>query len=126
VLSEAGSEVADEVWDAADSVLTSQIAYPELRAALAAAQRSRRISSHQLRRCVADAARLFEEMRIVGIDARLAAEAGELAERVALRGYDAVHLAAALAIDGDNVVFATWDRDLAAGVAASGLPVVGV
>ena len=125
MLFELGSDVADEVWNAADSVLTSQIAYPELRAALAAAERSRRISARQLRRCVEDANALFEELRIVGIDGRLAMEAGELAERLVLRGYDAVHLAAALAIEGDDVVFATWDHDLAAAASTSGLSVAG-
>jgi predicted nucleic acid-binding protein len=30
-----------------------------------------------------------------------------------LRGYDAVHLATALELDGDDVFFLTWDRALA-------------
>ena len=39
----------------------------------------------------------------VEVTAELAARAGELAEAVAMRGYDAVHLAAA---DGDLIVVA--------------------
>jgi predicted nucleic acid-binding protein len=41
-----------------------------------------------------------------------------------LRGYDAVHLASALAIDSPDVVLATWDRALAAAAVEEGLAVV--
>ena len=57
---------------------------------------------------------LCEELDVIGLDATLARVAGELAERHALRGYDAVHLASALAIEDAGLVMATWDRDLAA------------
>ncbi len=39
------------------------------------------------------------ELTTISVDAALARAAGELAERRALRGYDAVHLASALSID---------------------------
>jgi predicted nucleic acid-binding protein len=45
------------------------------------------------------------------VDAQLARDAGELAERFALRGYDAVHLASALSAGG-LVTLVTWDTDL--------------
>src|SRR6201999_2901363 len=54
----------------------------------------------------------------------LARAAGELAERHALRGYDAVHLASALAIEDEGLVVATWDRDLATAALAPHRPVV--
>jgi len=54
---------------------------------------------------------------VIGLDATLARAAGELAERHALRGYDAVHLASAIAIEDPDLVMATWDRDLAAAAA---------
>jgi len=54
---------------------------------------------------------------MIGLDAALARAAGELAERHALRGYDAVHLASAIAIEDSDLVMATWDRDLAAAAA---------
>ncbi len=49
---------------------------------------------------------------MVGVDAALARQAGELAEKLGLRGYDAVHLASALALGGDTTLV-TWDADLA-------------
>lgn len=60
---------------------------------------------------------------MIGLDAALARAAGRLAERRALRGYDAVHLASALAIDDADVVLATWDRALAEAAAGETLAV---
>ena len=54
---------------------------------------------------------MLGELTLVGIDAPLARGAGELAEELSLRGYDAVHLASAMAIGGD-ITFVTWDEDL--------------
>ena len=45
------------------------------------------------------------------MDAQLVLYAGELAERFALRGYDAVHLASALSVGGP-VTLVTWDADM--------------
>lgn len=45
---------------------------------------------------------------------------GEVAERHALRGYDAVHLASALVLDAAPIVVA-WDDRLRAGALAAGL-----
>jgi predicted nucleic acid-binding protein len=61
---------------------------------------------------------------VIGLDDALARTAGELAERHALRGYDAVHLASATAIDDPALVIATWDRDLAWAVIAENQTVV--
>lgn len=60
---------------------------------------------------------------MIGLDAPLARTAGALAERHALRGYDAVHLASAAAIDAPHLVVATWDRDLADAAIAQELAV---
>jgi glutamate formiminotransferase len=54
----------------------------------------------------------------------LARETGRaLAERHALRAYDAVHLASALALADPDVVVATWDQNLRAAAAAEGFTV---
>jgi predicted nucleic acid-binding protein len=49
---------------------------------------------------------------LIGVDEALAREAGQLADDQGLRGYDAVHLACALALDGDETALVTWDVDL--------------
>lgn len=49
--------------------------------------------------------------------------AGDIAARHQLRGYDAVHLASALAIPAGAVVMAVWDTRLSAAAAGAGLSV---
>jgi hypothetical protein len=61
---------------------------------------------------------------MVGVDEPLARAAGACAERLGLRGYDAVHLASATTIDHPELVVATWDRSLAAAAVAMSHTVV--
>ena len=100
--------------------MTSILAHPEARAALAAAQRSGRITSRELRRAVADLDDASAALRMIGVDAQLARTVGELAERHSLRGYDAVHLSCALSIEDPELVLITWDGELARAAAACG------
>jgi predicted nucleic acid-binding protein len=94
-------------------VASSQLIYPEARAAAAAAHRGSRIDARTLRTAVRAIDELCQELDMIGLDDTLARVAGDLAERHALRGYDAVHLASAIAVDDPDLVMATWDRDLA-------------
>jgi uncharacterized protein len=127
IFDEPGSDVADELWDRAGIVASSRLIYPEARAAVAAARRSGRIDSRTLRSAVRRVDDLYGELRVIGVDAQLVQAAGDLAELHGLRGYDAVHLASALAIGEPDLVIATWDHDLqeaavACGYAVSVLP----
>lgn len=69
---------------------------------------------------------LQEDLITVGVDSALARRAGEHAEDLGLRGYDAVHLATALELGGEEVVLVTWDRDLARAVEQVGLGLAGL
>jgi predicted nucleic acid-binding protein len=113
VVAEDGSDLADELGDAAEQKIASQLVYPEARAALAAASRGGRLDPRALRRTVADLDSAIAAMVLVGVDETLAREAGRLAEEDGLRGYDAVHLATALSGEDRKLVVVTWDRDLA-------------
>lgn len=62
------------------------------------------------------------ELALVGIDGSLARRAGELAEELELRGYDAVHLASTLALGADTTLV-TWDEDLKRAAVQSGCAV---
>lgn len=53
---------------------------------------------------------------------RLCVRADDLAEAAALRGYDAVHLAAAEALANEQFLLVTGDLDLAAAAQGLGLP----
>jgi predicted nucleic acid-binding protein len=120
IFDEPGSELAVELWDRADLLVSSRLAYPEARAALAAADRAGRIDEPVHVDAVAALEDLEAQLRIIAIDEPLARQAGELAALHGLRGYDAVHLASALLLEGDDVVLATWDNALNAAARATG------
>src|ERR1019366_8525049 len=48
LVEEAGSELAAELWDGCDAAVASRLAYPEVRAALAAASRNHDLGDHDL------------------------------------------------------------------------------
>jgi predicted nucleic acid-binding protein len=58
---------------------------------------------------------------IVEVDQPLVEHAAALALDQELRSLDSLHLAAALVLPGDDVVFATWDRGLHTAAGAQGL-----
>ena len=68
-----------ELWDRADLLVSSQLVYPEARAALAAATRAGRIDESTHASAVATPEDLHAQLRIVAIDQSLAREAGDLA-----------------------------------------------
>jgi predicted nucleic acid-binding protein len=109
-----------ELWDRADLLVSSQLVYPEARAALAAATRARRIDESTHVSAAATVEDLYAQLRIVAIDEPLARQAGDLATHHALRGYDAVHLACALNLEGDDILLATWDNALNSAARATG------
>jgi uncharacterized protein len=69
---------------------------------------------------------LYGTLVTIGVDQELAARAGEYAEDLGLRGYNAVHLATALELGDEEVVVVTWDRDLARATERVGLGIAGL
>jgi predicted nucleic acid-binding protein len=122
VIVEDGSELVAELWGSRLRAASSILSYPEGRAALAAARRDGRLSASGHGRSRDGFESLQSELLLVGIDAPLTRQAGELAEKFALRGYDAVHLATALALATDTT-FVSWDEDLRRAAAQSGCAV---
>lgn len=120
VFDEPGSELAAELWDRAELVVSSELIYPEARAAAAAAHRRGLIDADTLRIAADTIDALCSQLSILGLDRELAHIAGDLAEAHGLRGYDAVHLAAAMGVDSSSLLLATWDRELARGAIAAG------
>jgi uncharacterized protein len=118
---EAGSDLAAQLWDGCDAAVASRLAYPEVRAALAAAARNHDLDEADLD----DAERAWDgywaATRPVELTAAVEQHAGQLARAHALRGADAVHLASALAIGDPDLILTAWDRRLHAGAQAAGL-----
>ena len=118
--------MAAELWGSAYPAASSILAYPEGRAALAAARRLDRLGEEEHREALAAFEELYAELATVGVDQELASRAGEYAEDLGLRGYDAVHLATALELGDEEVVLVTWDRDLARATEQVGLGLAGL
>ena len=114
---EADTGAVRRLVDGAALVATSQIAYPETRAALARRRREGALSAGAF----ATAKRAFDAdwARYVAVEvtASLCREAGELAERLRLRGFDSVHLASfaelVRRVGSRDARFSTFDERLA-------------
>lgn len=124
VVDEDGSDLAASLWDGCDAAISSRLAYPEVRAALAAAGRAHRLAGEDQHRAEATWEDFWAATRAVELTEPIALSAGRLAGAHALRGADAVHLASALALGADDTVLAVWDERLRAGAEAAGLPFV--
>ena len=118
---EAGSDLAAQLWDGCDAAVASRLAYPEVRAALAAAARNHDLAEADLDDAERAWDRYWASTRPVELTVAVEQHAGQLARTHALRGADAVHLASALAIGDPGLVLAAWDRHLHAGAQAEGL-----
>ena len=92
-VAEAGAEAVRQLVDDATVVATSQIAYPETRAALARRRREGALSARAFTTAKSAFDADWAKYLAVEVTASLCREAGELAERHGLRGYDSVHLA---------------------------------
>jgi predicted nucleic acid-binding protein len=123
LLDEDGQHVSRAVWDAADATATSRLAYPEVRAGLAAAFRGRRLDPDRYLAAKVEWGRRWSELRLIEPGPGVLEAAGELAESCALRGFDAVHLASALrlGVDGDGPILVAWDERLRAAATEFGL-----
>jgi predicted nucleic acid-binding protein len=121
ILTEQESQVASRAWEAADTRLTSRVTYPEARAALAAAQRVGRLTRSGLARAKRTLEERVTETDVVELGGDVSRLAGDVAERFAVRGFDAIHLASALVLEADEAVFVTWDDAQAAAAREAGL-----
>jgi predicted nucleic acid-binding protein len=121
VVQEAGSDLAAELWDGCDAALASRLAYPEVRAALAAAGGNHDLTADDLQLAEQAWEQYWAAVRPVELTAAVERHAGRLACTHALRGADAVHLASALAVADPDLIVAVWDRRLHAGAGAVGL-----
>lgn len=99
LIEEDGSAHAEVIWNASDVAASAALVVVEARAALAAAARGGRLARAAHREAKSALGHLVEGLTVVEITERLLAEAADLAEQEALRGYDAVHLAAALLVE---------------------------
>jgi uncharacterized protein len=123
-LAEDGSEQSMALFAAAEVAIANALAFVEVRAALAAVVRAGRLEAAAHETAKADLQTLRETFAVIDPGGVLDA-AADAAERYGLRAYDAVHLATALAVAADDLVFVCWDGELSAAASRAGLAVAG-
>jgi hypothetical protein len=99
----------------ADVIATSTVAYAEVRAAIARLRRERRISRSAATACLDQLNRDWQTFMTIDVSDALCREAGALADRLNLRGFDAIHLATfarLLERIVDEVEFMAFDKRL--------------
>jgi len=113
-IDEPGREAVVSHVDEASGVATTRIAYAEARAAFARKRRESGLDARTVRRVVAHLDGDWASYSIVDVGDAIVRRAGALAERHALRAYDAVHLASAVDLHraGADVWFACFDERL--------------
>lgn len=127
LVEEQGSAEARSLFEAAEQAATHLIAYVEVRSALARLRREGRIAAADIRAVRADLDRLWPQLMTLDLPPATIRDAGDLADRYDLAGYDAVHLATALTIHaalGEPLLLAAWDRRLNRAAAAAGLTTI--
>lgn len=113
LIAESSSEVCRRLWDDADAVVTTRLSYVEAAVALAQALLLGRLTeqNHDAAKRILD--ELWAEFDVIDVDDVVVRRAAQLALRCALRGYDAVHCAAAEQLDDDDdLVVAAGDQKL--------------
>lgn len=121
IIDEPSSESCKRLWNDATRVVSVRLLYAEARAALARAQRLGRLTRGGLASAVALLDEISSQVDHIDITDPLVRTAGALAEEQQLRGYDAVHLAAAQAVAGGDTVFASGDQQLISAASRLGL-----
>lgn len=124
-LDEAHSDDVEGWIGAAEAAATSRVTYPEIVSALARRHAGGALSAEGLRLSLDDLKLGWGEYLVVDLAERLAAE---LAVRHVLRGFDAVHLAAAVtlrdAVGTHGLAFSSFDQRLTRAAAEEGLIVL--
>lgn len=121
VVDEVGTGLALALWNDCDAAVSSRLAYPEVCAALAAAERAHRLEPSEVRWARRRWDAYWTTVRPIEMTDTVCRRAGTLVADHALRGADGVHLASALTFEEAELVVAAWDRRLSAGAAAEGL-----
>ena len=125
-VAEAGSEAVNQLIGQADVVGTSLISRAEVTAALAKAVRVGLLQRDEASGALQAFSAEWNDVLRLQLTEIIVARAGDLAWEHGLRGYDAVHLAVAHfwhETIGEAVTLATFDRQLWARGAQTGLPV---
>lgn len=124
---ESGGELIRQGVEESEMIAVSTIAYAEARAGFARKQREGLFTTDELRGTGAELDHDWRTYARLDVSPPIAHQAGELAERHSLRGYDAVHLASAVRLSEkfDDLRFLAFDARLNGAAREAGLEVYG-
>jgi predicted nucleic acid-binding protein len=122
-IEEHGRELVTGAVASADIVVTSTAAYAEARAGLSRRYREGDFTSPLYRKAVSDLGDDWETYGRLPVREDVTMRAGNLAERHALRGFDAIHLASALLLAEqlEDLQLLAFDRRLIHAAQEAGL-----
>jgi uncharacterized protein len=127
---EPGADICRRTWDAATTLATTRLTYVETAAALARAARLGRLGPRDHEASLAGLDELWPQFDVLEIDDALVRAAAALARRHSLRGFDAVHCAAAVrilgattvALSGDGALLSAWSAEDVATIDTAAVP----
>jgi len=125
VIDEPDSELARSAYADANGSRTTAVAYVEATSALARMRKGKRLSPAKYRAALDELDAIWPTFYVREVTDTLIEAAAKTARDHALRAYDAVHLAGALAFaEGEEVAFACWDDELSAAATAEGFTLI--
>jgi uncharacterized protein len=124
LVTEFSSARCRQLWNSAELVLCTAIGHVEASAALARNERAGHLSPAARAAATQLLKQLWGDITVVPADETRLRAASAAALRHGLRGYDAVHCAAALFVADPDLVAATGDQELLAAWREDGLAVV--
>jgi len=126
VVAEPGTNRCRQVWQACDIRASSLLVVAEAHAALAQALRLERLTLSAHHTAVRLLQRLIESLDLITPTQAIVDQAATMALDYALRGYDAVHAASALALQDPDLVAVSGDRALLDAWAALSLSTIDI
>jgi uncharacterized protein len=106
-------------------VRTTAVAYVEATSAMTRMRKGNRLSPAKLRAALDELDAIWLDLDVHEVTDRLIRDAAKAARDHALRAYDAIHLAGALAFaKGEVLSFACWDNDLSEAAGKHGLALI--
>lgn len=115
-----GADLAAELWDGADLVVSSQVSDLEVRTVLAGGLRLGKLEQPAFDRAQERWTQMRTGLWQVRLDPRVTDRAAELATEHALRPTDAIHLASAELLADPGLVILGWGEQFVAAARAEG------
>ena len=123
LIEEPTSASFDDLWRSAEKITSTRLLFVETASTLERARRADRISRSGVSAALERLEEMWREMVVIELNQPLMLQAAVLASNFGLRGFDAVHCAAAFGLDDDDVIAASSDSRLNEAWSSLGLTV---